>query len=60
MNGAESWSECAGASGAIQKVIVHIAVFVDDPVVMATWRQVVGDRLNMVRLTISTYQFDNI
>ena len=46
------WEECAGASGVVQEVIVHVAVFIDDPVVMAAWRQMVGDRLNMVRLTI--------
>ena len=46
------WGQCAGASGVIQEVIVHVAVFVDDPVVMAAWRQVVGDWLNMVHLTV--------
>ncbi len=36
----------------VQEVVVHIAIFVDNPIVMATWREVVGDRLNMVYLTM--------
>jgi hypothetical protein len=34
----QPWEELAGTSGVVQEVIVHIAVFVDDPVVMTAWR----------------------
>ena len=50
LNASKSRGVNAG-TGVVQEVIVHVAVFIDDPIVMFTGHQVVGDWLNVVRLT---------
>ena len=49
LNASENRDVGTGARG-IQEVIVHIAVSIDDSVVVVTWREVAGDWLNVVSL----------